>query len=74
MADAIADSVDEAPTVELADGKPTKKLRKDDDLLGAERRLAFMLVAPTFVLMIAIMIYPLGQVDLLQHDRPDLRQ
>ena len=62
MADAIEESVEEAPTVELTNEKPTKKLRKDDDLLGAERRLALMLVAPTFILMIAIMIYPLGQV------------
>lgn len=50
------------PEIEVADAKPVKRLRKDDDLLGAERRLAYMLVAPTFILMLAIMIYPFGQV------------
>ena len=51
-----------APEVEVTDLKGAKRLRKDDDLLGAERRLAYMLVAPTFILMFAIMIYPFGQV------------
>ncbi len=57
-------TVDEesVPEIEVTDGKPVKRLRKDDDLLGAERRLAYMLVAPTFILMLAIMIYPFGQV------------
>lgn len=31
-------------------------------LLDSERKLAYWLIAPTFILMIAILIYPLGQV------------
>ena len=45
------------------DNKAPQKQKPDGPaLLDSERRLAYWLIAPTFLLMVAILIYPLGQV------------